>query len=157
MLTCPHCPLDVTPTLPPISSLITPYASTPPPLLRRPQDIPPLPPSTLLTPSPIHLILTLLQFPPDMPPMLLPHQPNPQCHLSSLCSCNALKMRLQFSAYLRPHHSLCFCTPASSSLLLTILTLPRHLQDMPLMPLLAPLTPKPLSTGYHPSAWVLDP
>ncbi|MBW0528895.1 hypothetical protein O181_068610 [Austropuccinia psidii MF-1] len=50
MLTRPHCPLDVTPTLPPISSLITPYASTPLPLAilmlpRCPQDIPPMPPS----------------------------------------------------------------------------------------------------------------
>ncbi|MBW0468899.1 hypothetical protein O181_008614 [Austropuccinia psidii MF-1] len=29
MLRCPHHPPDVTPTLPPISALITPYASTP--------------------------------------------------------------------------------------------------------------------------------
>ncbi|MBW0528557.1 hypothetical protein O181_068272 [Austropuccinia psidii MF-1] len=30
-----------------------------------------------------------------MPPMLLPHRPNPQRHLPSLHSCNTLKMRLQ--------------------------------------------------------------
>ncbi|MBW0562613.1 hypothetical protein O181_102328 [Austropuccinia psidii MF-1] len=47
MLTLAWCPPDMPPTLPPISALITPYTSTPPP---RPQDIPP-------TPSPTHLIL----------------------------------------------------------------------------------------------------
>ncbi|MBW0488936.1 hypothetical protein O181_028651 [Austropuccinia psidii MF-1] len=85
MLTQPHHPLDVTPTLPPHHSLCfnspsaqNPYAPTPPlrymsyasvkpphPLLRLPslclnrfpQDIPPSPPSTLLMPPPTCLIL----------------------------------------------------------------------------------------------------
>ncbi|MBW0480533.1 hypothetical protein O181_020248 [Austropuccinia psidii MF-1] len=86
-----QCPPNMPLMLPPISALITPYASTPLPLTihmlpRHPQDIPPTLPSTLLM---------LSQCPPDMCPMLLPHQPNPQCHLPSLCSCNTLKMRLQ--------------------------------------------------------------
>ncbi|MBW0538048.1 hypothetical protein O181_077763 [Austropuccinia psidii MF-1] len=110
MLILAWCTPDMPPTLPPISALITPYASTPPPRL---QDIPPTPPSTLLMPSPTHLILMLSQFPPDMPLMLLPHWPNPQPHLPSLHPCNALKMRLQCLPHLRPHHSLCFCTPAT--------------------------------------------
>ncbi|MBW0513235.1 hypothetical protein O181_052950 [Austropuccinia psidii MF-1] len=41
--------------------------------------------------------------------MLLPHQPNPQRHLPSLHSCNALKMRLQcrhpISALTNPYTS----------------------------------------------------
>ncbi|MBW0554833.1 hypothetical protein O181_094548 [Austropuccinia psidii MF-1] len=94
-------------------------------------------------------LLMLLQGPPDLPPMLLPHQSNPECHLPSSCSCNALKMRLQIP----PISAL---TPASSSLLLTILTLPRCPQDMPPMPPLTPLTPNPLSITYHPYAQVLD-
>ncbi|MBW0549860.1 hypothetical protein O181_089575 [Austropuccinia psidii MF-1] len=59
----PHCSEDVTPTLPPISALTTPYASTPQPLnlltLRWcPQDMPLTPPLPLLMPSPTHLILS---------------------------------------------------------------------------------------------------
>ncbi|MBW0557056.1 hypothetical protein O181_096771, partial [Austropuccinia psidii MF-1] len=49
MLTRPHPPPDETPTLPPISALTTPYASTPPPLT----------------------ILTLVECHPEMPPMPL--------------------------------------------------------------------------------------
>ncbi|MBW0586063.1 hypothetical protein O181_125778 [Austropuccinia psidii MF-1] len=62
-------------------------------------------------------ILMLLKYPPDMPPTLLPHRPNPQFHLRSLRSCNAVKMRLQcrptISALTTPytstplHHFLC--------------------------------------------------
>ncbi|MBW0478893.1 hypothetical protein O181_018608 [Austropuccinia psidii MF-1] len=92
-------------------------------------------------------ILMLSQFPPDMPLMLLPHQPNPQHHLPSLRSCNTLNMRLQFS----PISAL---TTASSSLPLTILTLPQRPQDMPLMPPLTPLTPNSFSAAYHPYAQV---
>ncbi|MBW0482163.1 hypothetical protein O181_021878 [Austropuccinia psidii MF-1] len=40
-------------------------------------------------------ILMLLQFPPNMPLMLLPHRPKPQFHLPSLHSCNALTMILK--------------------------------------------------------------
>ncbi|MBW0520609.1 hypothetical protein O181_060324 [Austropuccinia psidii MF-1] len=63
MLTCPHRPPNVTPTLPPISTLTTPYAITPPPLNmlmlpRHPQDMPPTLPLPLLTPSTTHLILS---------------------------------------------------------------------------------------------------
>ncbi|MBW0540550.1 hypothetical protein O181_080265 [Austropuccinia psidii MF-1] len=50
-------PLTILTLAPPISALTTPYASAPPPpiltLLRRPQDIPPTPPSTPLTPNTI--------------------------------------------------------------------------------------------------------
>ncbi|MBW0538359.1 hypothetical protein O181_078074 [Austropuccinia psidii MF-1] len=58
MLRCPHHPPDLTPTLPPISALITPYASTPLPLTIltlpwSPQDIHPMPPSTLFMPHPL--------------------------------------------------------------------------------------------------------
>ncbi|MBW0533904.1 hypothetical protein O181_073619 [Austropuccinia psidii MF-1] len=40
---------------------------------------------------------------------------------------------------------------------LTILTLPRRPQDMPLTLPSTPLMPNPLSTSYHPYAQVLDP
>ncbi|MBW0501084.1 hypothetical protein O181_040799 [Austropuccinia psidii MF-1] len=43
-------------------------------LLRRPHDIPPMPPSTPFTP---------VECPPDMPPTLPSHWPNPQCRLPS--------------------------------------------------------------------------
>ncbi|MBW0471099.1 hypothetical protein O181_010814 [Austropuccinia psidii MF-1] len=115
----PHCPPDVTPTLPPISSLTTPYTPTPPPLTiltltTCPPDMPPMP---------------LAQCPPDMPPMALtilmltkfPHTglilnttydpyaptvpsrldsnaaltlPYLLCHLQFLCSGGALKICL---------------------------------------------------------------
>ncbi|MBW0558269.1 hypothetical protein O181_097984 [Austropuccinia psidii MF-1] len=101
------CPPNIPPTLPPISALITPYASTPPPLLRRPQPSLCLHPPTLSS-LPI-TILMLLQCPPNMPPMLLPHQPNPQRHLPSLHSQNETTIPL----HLRPHHSLHFHTPAA--------------------------------------------
>ncbi|MBW0519307.1 hypothetical protein O181_059022 [Austropuccinia psidii MF-1] len=110
MLTCPHPPPDETLTLPPISTLTTPYASTPPPLT----------------------IFTLLQC---------------------------------------PHHSLQFCTPASSSPWLTVLMLLQGPQVMPLKlpspPLIPPRTHRlPYSrlwmpsrhasyTTYHPYACVV--
>ncbi|MBW0547035.1 hypothetical protein O181_086750 [Austropuccinia psidii MF-1] len=50
---------------------------------------PPAMPTTLLT------ILTLAPCHADMPPTPPSHWPNPQCQLSSLRSCSALKMRLQ--------------------------------------------------------------
>ncbi|MBW0517945.1 hypothetical protein O181_057660 [Austropuccinia psidii MF-1] len=60
---CLHCPQDVTPTLPPISTLSTPYASSHLPLNmlrlpRRPQDMPLTLPLPLLMPSPTHLIFS---------------------------------------------------------------------------------------------------
>ncbi|MBW0478225.1 hypothetical protein O181_017940 [Austropuccinia psidii MF-1] len=123
-----HHPQDVTPTLPPISELTTPYASTPQPLnmlmlMRHPQDMPLPPPS---------------------------YWRNPQHHLPSLCSCSALKMTLQFC----PHYSSCFRTTASSSLH-TIPMLLRHPQDMPPM---LPSTPLCLilSAAYHSYNNVLD-
>ncbi|MBW0589931.1 hypothetical protein O181_129646 [Austropuccinia psidii MF-1] len=57
------------------------------------------------------------QCAPNMPPMPPSHLPNPQCRLSSLCSCIPLKMRLQR------------CPPS-----LPIPMLPWHPQDMPLKP-----------------------
>ncbi|MBW0528893.1 hypothetical protein O181_068608 [Austropuccinia psidii MF-1] len=50
-----------------------------------------------------------LACPPDKPLTLLPHQPNPQPHLPSLCSSKAPKIRLQCC----PHHSLRSHTPAA--------------------------------------------
>ncbi|MBW0570190.1 hypothetical protein O181_109905 [Austropuccinia psidii MF-1] len=54
----------------------------------------------------------------------------------------------------RPHHSLCFCTPASSSPQFTILMLLWGPQVIPPMPPSPPLTPPCtrliLSTTYHP-------
>ncbi|MBW0460901.1 hypothetical protein O181_000616 [Austropuccinia psidii MF-1] len=93
-------------------------------------------------------ILTLSQCPPNIPPTLLLHRPNPQCHLPSLHSCNALKMRLQCRPHLCPHHSLLFHNPASSSVRLKILT------DMPPTWPSTLLIPSPthliLSANYHP-------
>ncbi|MBW0564726.1 hypothetical protein O181_104441 [Austropuccinia psidii MF-1] len=93
MLTRPHPPPDETPTLPPITALTTPYASTPLPLtiftlLQRPQDETMMLPSPLLTLlhpasySPWLTILTLLQGPKVMPatPPSLPLTP-PCTHL----------------------------------------------------------------------------
>ncbi|MBW0506834.1 hypothetical protein O181_046549 [Austropuccinia psidii MF-1] len=58
--------------------------------------MPPTPTSTLLMPYPPRLLPSLCSWCPlVMPSMLLPHWPNPQCHLPSLFSCNALKLRLQ--------------------------------------------------------------
>ncbi|MBW0583600.1 hypothetical protein O181_123315 [Austropuccinia psidii MF-1] len=85
--------------------------------------------------------------PPNMPPMLPSHWPNPQGFLLSLRSCSPLKMRL------RCHPP----TPTLSSPLLPILTLPRRPQDMPPMPPSTPHMPNPLSAAYHPYAKVLDP
>ncbi|MBW0487137.1 hypothetical protein O181_026852 [Austropuccinia psidii MF-1] len=65
-----------------------------------------------------------------MPPTPPSHQSDPQPCLPSLRSCSALKMRLQCC----PHHSLPFHTPTSSSLPLTVLTLPCCPQDMPPTP-----------------------
>ncbi|MBW0573024.1 hypothetical protein O181_112739 [Austropuccinia psidii MF-1] len=48
-------------------------------------------------------------------------------------------------------------TPALSAPPLTVLTLLRCPQDMPLMPPSTPLRPNPLSAAYHPYAQVLDP
>ncbi|MBW0500344.1 hypothetical protein O181_040059 [Austropuccinia psidii MF-1] len=53
---------------PPISTLTTPYASTPPPLTiltlqQSPQDMPPTLPSTPLTPPPTHPILPAAYHP----------------------------------------------------------------------------------------------
>ncbi|MBW0479723.1 hypothetical protein O181_019438 [Austropuccinia psidii MF-1] len=78
-----------------------------------------------------------------MPPMLLPHWPNPQRHLPSLCSCNALKMRIQchfpISALTTPY--------ASTPLPLTNLMLLQHPQDMPPTLPSTPLMPNPLSAA----------
>ncbi|MBW0575429.1 hypothetical protein O181_115144 [Austropuccinia psidii MF-1] len=131
-------PPDMPPTLPPISTLITPYASTP----RRSQSIcsrGALSPPYASSSSAI-TILMLSQCPPKMPPMLLPHLPNLQRHLPSLNSCNTLKMRLQCP----PISSL--TTPyASAPLPLTILTFLRHPQDMLLMPPLSLILSPPLT------------
>ncbi|MBW0482161.1 hypothetical protein O181_021876 [Austropuccinia psidii MF-1] len=103
MLTRPHSPPDVTLTLPPISTLITPYTYTPPPctiltLLRPPQDIPPTPPSHL--PHPLcHLpclrlggaLPTCLKHCLPSPPSSLLMLPHP-CHSQSICSHGALKI-----------------------------------------------------------------
>ncbi|MBW0557320.1 hypothetical protein O181_097035 [Austropuccinia psidii MF-1] len=78
--------------------------------------------------------------------------PNPLQCLACLRACTPFQMRLQHC----PHHSLHFCTPASS-LWPTILTLLRGPQVMPLMPPSTPLTPNPLSAAYYPYAQVLDP
>ncbi|MBW0497213.1 hypothetical protein O181_036928 [Austropuccinia psidii MF-1] len=75
-------------------------------------------------------MLTLPHPPPDETPTLPPHR--------------------------RPHHSLCFPTPASYSPWLTIFTLLQGPQVMPLMPpsppLTPPCTPIILSAAYHPYA-----
>ncbi|MBW0542542.1 hypothetical protein O181_082257 [Austropuccinia psidii MF-1] len=94
-----QCPPNMPPTLPPISTLITPYASPPPLLPQRPQ-----PSLCLLPPTSSSLpitILMLLKCPPNMPPTLLPHQLNPQHHLPSLHSQDETKM----PPHLCPHHS----------------------------------------------------
>ncbi|MBW0513234.1 hypothetical protein O181_052949 [Austropuccinia psidii MF-1] len=123
MLTRRHCPLDVTPTVPPH---LRPHHSlrfhTPPltilTLPQHPQDIPPTPPSTLLRPHPLHCFLCL--------------------HSHSALPTFFTMVPL----HLCPHQSLCFRTPP-----LKILMLLRHPQDMP--PTL-PSTLLILSTNYHP-------
>ncbi|MBW0485216.1 hypothetical protein O181_024931 [Austropuccinia psidii MF-1] len=89
--------------------------------------------------------MRLRHFPPSLPSQLL-MLPHP-CRLPSLCSCSTLKMRLQCG----PHHSLHFCTPASSSPWLTILTL---LQGPQVLPLTLPSPPLCLlaPSAYHPYA-----
>ncbi|MBW0491098.1 hypothetical protein O181_030813 [Austropuccinia psidii MF-1] len=119
MLTRSHHPPDVTPTLPPISSLTTPYAHKVP--------------SQHASNSTYYPYACICpQDETIMPP------PN-------LC----------------PHHSLRFHTLASSSPPLTILTLLRCPQDIPLMPPSTLLMPPPtcliLSAAYHPYASVLAP
>ncbi|MBW0493514.1 hypothetical protein O181_033229 [Austropuccinia psidii MF-1] len=120
MITRPQCPLDVTLILPPISALIAPYTSTPPPLtilmlLRRPKDIPPMLPSTLVTPHPL-------------------------CRLPCLPSHSALPPFLQC----RPSISAPTNPYASAPQPLTILTIMQCPQDIPLKPLSTLLTPNPL-------------
>ncbi|MBW0473542.1 hypothetical protein O181_013257 [Austropuccinia psidii MF-1] len=85
-----------------------------------------------------------------------------ECHvnrwrLTSHCTAIPQDETMMLPPHLRPHHSLCFRTPALSSLPLTILTLPRCPQDLPLRLRLTPLMPNPLSATYHPYAQVLDP
>ncbi|MBW0549313.1 hypothetical protein O181_089028 [Austropuccinia psidii MF-1] len=101
------------------------------------QDIPPMLPSTLLMPSPTCLTL-FSNYHPYTLAVSSQHASDTAPHLC-------------------PHYSLCFCAPASSSLLLTVLTLPQRPQDTPLTLPLTPLTPNPLSATYHPYAQVLDP
>ncbi|MBW0555500.1 hypothetical protein O181_095215 [Austropuccinia psidii MF-1] len=97
---CFHTPATDNPYAPAGHSRYTCYASLKPPY-------------TLSNP-PI-TILTILQYPPGMPPTLLPHWPNPQFHLWSLHSCNILKMRLK-------------CRPAISALTTPYTSAPlRHL------------------------------
>ncbi|MBW0577963.1 hypothetical protein O181_117678 [Austropuccinia psidii MF-1] len=63
--------------------------------------------------------------------------PNPLQRLACLRAHTPLHMRLQHC----PNHSLCFCTPASSSPWLTILTLLRGPQVLPPTQPSPPLTP----------------
>ncbi|MBW0482792.1 hypothetical protein O181_022507 [Austropuccinia psidii MF-1] len=91
----PALPCRCASTTAPISTLTPPYTSTLPPLnmltlLWYPQHMPPMPPLPQLPLA----ILTRAQCPPNIPLMPPSHHPNPQCHLPSLRSCSALKMRL---------------------------------------------------------------
>ncbi|MBW0568064.1 hypothetical protein O181_107779 [Austropuccinia psidii MF-1] len=108
MLTHLQPPPDEPPTLPPISTLTTPYASTPPPLtlftlLQCPQDETTIRPSPLLTlPHPC-LIFSLaynlytpagpqvMPLTPPSPPLI----PTCTCHLPSLCLWSASPTCLQ--------------------------------------------------------------
>ncbi|MBW0540781.1 hypothetical protein O181_080496 [Austropuccinia psidii MF-1] len=76
------------------------------------------------------------------------NSPNLLCQLPSLRSQDEITMP-PISALTTPY--------ASAPLLLTILTLPSHPQDMPPTPPSTPLTPNPLSATYHPYTQVLDP
>ncbi|MBW0482443.1 hypothetical protein O181_022158 [Austropuccinia psidii MF-1] len=172
------------PTLPPSSALTTPYA--PHPHLIFSLDYNPYAaagPSSYtsnaaLTPS--YASLHLPNIPPMLPTILTlavpsrhasdaPYHPYalPAQHASNAAyhpyTHSALLTCLQFP----PHTSLiltllqppisALTTPAFSSLPLTIFTLPRRPQDMPLTPCSTPLTPNPLSAAYHCYAQVLDP
>ncbi|MBW0492340.1 hypothetical protein O181_032055 [Austropuccinia psidii MF-1] len=75
--------------------------------------MPPMLPSPLLTLPPTGLILSAAY-----------HPYTPEAH--SRCDSNS-------TPHLFPHHFLCFCTPALSSLLLNILTLLQRPRDMPQM------------------------
>ncbi|MBW0494879.1 hypothetical protein O181_034594 [Austropuccinia psidii MF-1] len=63
------------------------------------------PQHSLRLPPPAKYSLPLFQCPPNMPTILLPHQPNPQRHIPSLRLFSSLKMRLQFCPHLCPLHS----------------------------------------------------
>ncbi|MBW0476770.1 hypothetical protein O181_016485 [Austropuccinia psidii MF-1] len=97
-----QCPNDMDPTLPPhlfphqSLGFHTPAAHNPyaPAAPSRYTSYATLNPPYASSSLPI-TILILSQCPPKMPLTLLPHQPNPQRHLPSLCSCHALKMILQ--------------------------------------------------------------
>ncbi|MBW0542337.1 hypothetical protein O181_082052 [Austropuccinia psidii MF-1] len=128
MLKHPHRHLDVTLTQPPISALITPYTSTPPPLTihmlpQFPQDIPPMPPSTLLIPSPTRLILFAIYHPYTLavssrhasaaahqsPPSSLLMLPHPR-HSQSIRYRGALKIYLLMTPPLQQLPSLHSCS-----------------------------------------------
>ncbi|MBW0496340.1 hypothetical protein O181_036055 [Austropuccinia psidii MF-1] len=132
MLTRLHRHLDVTPTIPPISALSTPYASTslwlkifmlPP----KPQDIPPTLPSTLVMPPPTSLILCAAYH--------AYASVVPSSHASDAAPANSY---------------------SSAPLPLKILMLLRFPQDIPLTPPSNLLTPSPtcliLAASYHPYA-----
>ncbi|MBW0512011.1 hypothetical protein O181_051726 [Austropuccinia psidii MF-1] len=74
-------------TSPPMLALITPSASTPHMLPRHPQDIPPTPPSTLLTPHPYTLSVPsghASNIASPSPPSSLLTLPHPRCSQGSL-------------------------------------------------------------------------
>ncbi|MBW0489618.1 hypothetical protein O181_029333 [Austropuccinia psidii MF-1] len=122
---CPDPPPDETPTLPPISALTTPYASTPLlltifMLLQCPQDETTMPPPPLLTlphpasSSPWLKIFMLLRGPQGMPSKL-PSPPQASLHPLLI-----ILMLVE-------------CLPYIPPMPLTILTLVECLPDMPPM------------------------
>ncbi|MBW0568459.1 hypothetical protein O181_108174 [Austropuccinia psidii MF-1] len=100
-------------------------------------------------------ILTLVQCPPNMPPM--------PPHTILILNAPAAPSRQDYNTapHLLPHHSFRLCTPASSSLMIKILMLLWGPQHMPPTPPSTLLMPPPtcliLSTPYHAYSNVLYP
>ncbi|MBW0478718.1 hypothetical protein O181_018433 [Austropuccinia psidii MF-1] len=145
MLTFLQCTQEVTPMPPPLLTILM--------LLRRPQDMPPTPPSTLLRPSPTHHLPSLRLLPPTTYhpyPLVVSSRhasntaPTPLTILMLLqCPQDNTKIPPPISALTTPY--------ASAPPPLTILMLLWRPQDMP------PTLPSLLSAAYHPYTSILDP